>query len=577
VTTVTLSRVHPDYAQVKAQLQLALQNKDTWQDLLDTATGDAIISFIAGVGDYDQFSIEQGFKEGFFDTARKDSSIYAGSRHLGVRLSRKLPASLTVTLTRPTPWTATYAIPALEAFNIQGAQLFNRDPIVFGVGVGSVPVQLHEGYVISSARLSDGSDFQMFLSPETSFNVSDEDVIVSVGSLTVEVLKQGLWHAKNLEGVQDTTWPDGRLLLTFGNDIYGTKPATNDTVTIQYAITQGVNGNNAALAGKTITYSADPDVQGPATTGLANGSDEKPTIFYKKFSPLLFAADGGATKEEEWRAVAVQYPGVYDAEVIGQHKLSPSDLRYMNLTRVSLLTDTPMSALQWDEFSEWYKQRIMFPVRFYREDPVPAIVNIEADIYCTNQADLTEVQLLAIDAVQELFVPRPGILGANLYISDIITAIKNSHSTIDYVNLRLPTTNIYTHFDPAPQMDISIPITGVGLAPGHYSYSLVYITPIGETLASNFKSTDVTVGMVSGTIQLDWELIPGVLGYKIYGRTYPGSIGLLATLGPTVDTWQDDGTAVTGTAPPTVESIGVHYVELGTLALNMDYADRLLT
>lgn len=577
MTTVTLSRVHPDYAQIKAQLQLALSNKDTWKDLLDTATGDAIVSFVAGIGDYDQFGIEQGFKEGFFDTARKDSSIRAGARHLGVRLSRKLPASLTVTLTRPGPLTVSYSIPALQSFTIAGAQLFNRSPILFDVGVASVTVQLYEGYIVSYSRLSDGSDFQMFLSQETNFGVSDADVQVTVGSLPVDILKQGLWHAKGKGGVQDTTWPDGRMLLTFGNDIYGTKPATNDTVTITYALTQGVIGNNASLAGRKITYSNDPDVSGNASTGLANGADEKPTVFYKKFSPLLFAADGGATKEEEWRAVAVDYPGVYDAEVIGQHKLSPSDLRYMNLARVSLLTDTPMTNLQWDEFSEWYKARIMYPVRFYREDPSPIIVNIEADVYCTNQADLTEVQLVVQAEIEKLFERRPGILGSNLYISDIDTAIKNAHLTVDYINLRSPTSHIYTKFNTAPPMTLSVPITGTGLAPGHYSYALAYVTPIGETLAANFSSIDVTSGMGSGIVQMNWDLADGVLGYKIYGRSYPGSIGLLASLGANVSSWQDDGTAATGSAPPSIESLGVHYIKLGTLILNMKYADRLLT
>lgn len=81
--------------------------------------------------------------------------------------------------------------------------------------------------------------------------------------------------------------------------------------------------------------------------------------------------------------------------------------------------------------------------------------------------------------------------------------------------------------------------TGGTLTAATYTYSVCAISRHGNTLAS------ATVGIVvaSGTtnsISLSWNLVPGAIGYMLFGRT-SGSLGMIATLGGGTSTFVDTG------------------------------------
>src|SRR5438093_9888826 len=97
---LTLSQTTPDFESLVIQLQLFLNSRATWADLLTSSTGQTLIEMMAAVGTFNQFAIEVAAREGFLDTAVRESSVYAITRMLGVRISRKNPAGCDVTLTR---------------------------------------------------------------------------------------------------------------------------------------------------------------------------------------------------------------------------------------------------------------------------------------------------------------------------------------------------------------------------------------------------------------------------------------------------------------------------------------------
>ena len=98
---IALSTVRPDFDDVMLQLQAALVDKDTFKGIVTNETGTTLTELIAGVAEFGQYAVESAYQEAFPDTlAKLDSSVYAGVIMLGVRISRKVPASVQVNLTR---------------------------------------------------------------------------------------------------------------------------------------------------------------------------------------------------------------------------------------------------------------------------------------------------------------------------------------------------------------------------------------------------------------------------------------------------------------------------------------------
>jgi hypothetical protein len=409
MTTTTLSAVKPDQPLIVSQLQALLSTKTAWRDLYLSGTGQTLIEMVAAIGALDQYAIEQAYRQSFLDTSLTDSAVFAIARMLGVRIPRRNPAVMSVTLTRVDTSVA-LTIPAYSVFTCGSVTLFNREALTFALGAATIVGTLMEGEIRTFSLAGQGTNFQMFRSPETGFEVSDQDVQVKVNNNEVPVVQNGIWnYTGSMPAVQDSTTKDGELLLTFGNSLYGYRPVNGVQIDILYAVTKGSGADDSNLATQPVSYSGDPDITGVVNAGgLANGGNALSASTMRAVSPLMFSSQGNkATTRSEFSALPLTYPGVMDALVVGQREVAPTDVRYMNLVRVSLLTSSPMTDAFWSAFSSWYTRRIMYPVRIYRQDPIPMAVSVSLNVYCSSTADLPTVKAKVIAAVTELFTPRP--------------------------------------------------------------------------------------------------------------------------------------------------------------------------
>jgi len=344
LSLIQLSRVQPDFPGLVAQLQNLLSTKNSWKDLLTTGTGETLLEFVAAVGANDQFAIERALQETTLDNARLDSSIYAIVRTLGVRIGRKTPGAAPVLLTRSGSVGSSYIIPAYTQFSSGTTQLFNRDSIIFAAGYSTISAFLYEGTVISKVLPAPGGDFQTYSTPELGFSVSDVDVTCSInkatGNLTVPipVVDENLWHYRLMDAVQDKTLSSGALQLVFGSSVFGTQPLPGDNIYLTYTLTQGYSGNNSTFNSSSVTCPSLSFISGSATGALIGGADEVPTASYKTVGPLLYAANNRAVIPADWQSMIITYPGVVDANILGQADLAPTRLDFMNVVRVSLLT-----------------------------------------------------------------------------------------------------------------------------------------------------------------------------------------------------------------------------------------------
>jgi Baseplate J-like protein len=557
-----LSQVKPDMESIREQLQATLVNYSAWRDLLPSGTGSALTDWISAVGAQDQYAIEHAFRESF-RTARLDSSVLAQAILLGVRLPRKLSCSTTVSFSKTT--TDIVTIPPYTQFTTNNSVLFNREAITV-YGTTAVTASLFEGEIRVQNLIGNGTDYQLFVSADDRFTVSDIDVNVQLNDVTIPRSIRGLWTLANLSGVQDTTTPTGQLLLTFGSVDYGSVPQTSDRLKITYAVTRGELGQNAGLANENVQCNDFRQVSGVALTALTGGGDEKSPEFFRRVGPQLFAAKGGATTEDEYSAVAASYPGVLDALALGQRNVAPGDVRWMNMVQMSILTATPWTGAQWDIFDKWFRARSMYPVRLYRRDPVPRTVDITATVFCQGRGDLVNVKARVTQQIQKLFAARSGIIDSNIYLNDIHAAIKGSDNTVEYAELATPATDILVSAA-APDVLTLTAVAG-NLPPGQYSYAVTTITAQGESLATNFTSIVLTT---TGGVKIDWEPVQTGINYSIYGRT-PLTLGLIGNTPSTEFT--DNAATVPATSVPLVNGLGHVYPKLGILTLTLKYTDR---
>jgi hypothetical protein len=157
---LVLSNVRPDFESLLLQLQIYLQGTNAWQDLQTSSTGETLMEMMAAVGAMNQFGIESAARETTLTTAVRDSSIYAITRMLGVRIHRKYPASVTVNISRIDS-SVSFALPAYTQLTVNGQNFFNRNTLMFAQGSLTAAERLFYGPV---KAFVDGTHFRLDIS-----------------------------------------------------------------------------------------------------------------------------------------------------------------------------------------------------------------------------------------------------------------------------------------------------------------------------------------------------------------------------------------------------------------------------
>lgn len=565
---IILSTVSPDHADIVSQLQTALLTRDSWKDRITSSTGQTLIEFQAAIGAYDQFAIESAFQEVFPESAKNANSIYAAAEFLGVRTNRKIGATVTVSLSSPVNVT----IPVYSQFLGGGTFWYNKTAL----NITSTPATftLTQGKVVQVSTTGLGTDFQSFVTEEDGFVVHDQDVLVKINNVNQYVTTDGLWTRPSLDGIQNKTLPDGRALLLFGNSLYGSKPTATDIIDITYIVTQGSDSNNLPISGRPVTLDTDPTVTGTFTVLPSGGGSQSPFLVYKNITPALFGSFNSSVTAAQYKRLPLQYPGVIDAQTFAQREVNPKALAWMNVIKVCLLTNTPFSGPQFAAFEDFFLRNTMYSTRIYRQDPIPVNVDIDVDVFCANFSNLSEIKQKVEDALDALFAPRQGIIGLDIYLSDIYDAIEKADANIKYILRRTPTTDIVISSLNVDAPTATVITSGGTLAPGFYDYAISVVSTLGgETAPLNWTTVEVTVP--GSRVSLAWPAVANAANYKVWGRVTPSPLGLITTVGPSTLTYIDTGSVVPTGTIPSQSTVAIYYPRLNSKNVVTKYSTRI--
>ena len=551
-------------------------------------TGQTLIELAAAIGAFNQAKLSRAFTDAFPETSVSDSAIRAGTFMQGVRMTRRLPAQINVTLRGPEG----SVLPAFTQFECAGHQFFNREAIAL-TGDSDVSAILYQGEIITYQMAGTGENLQSWVSPETDFQISEQDVQVLINDQSIPISYSGLWNYKDTDACQDLTSSNGRLIIQFGTNnvaglnqevadelgigepiAYGTVPQINDQVVIKYAVTDGESGNNYVTLNKSVTIDGYDEVEGTALENPRYGSNEKNALVYKNNTSSAFGTYGSSVTKNQYLATVSTYPGVIDAITRAQREINPNDLELMNVIWVTGITNEPWDLQKRAEFCNWCQQQSMYSTRFVWKDAIPVDRQVSVRVYCYNSAVLSDVEDNVKRAILRLFEPRSGILMLNIYHSDIYDAIQDSDKNIAYFVLDQPVSECVVTKPNSPSLGFTIIEGESTLTEQQYNYAVTLIDELGQESTKNEWVHPLVTESNKQQVKLSWTAVAGAQKYKIYGRR-GDAIGLLAEVESDVTTWTDNGSVMPDESKYTkYEDIEIKYNRLTSLNVDVSYADR---
>jgi len=476
MASVPVSKVTPDFQVLFDALRRKLKQKDSWEDILPTSVGTTVLDLFAGSHVTNQLYIDVALREAFLPTAVRDSSIFAGTRMLGVEIARKTCASTVLEISNYA--TRTKFIPPYTQFDLSGRPFFNREQYIVPPGSAISNVDVFSGTVKEKKfNLANFENLALreFYMQEPGFVVSSADILIytedkDTGNITVwDKTDKAIFEHHGEEAVYfESTARDGDTSFFFGDGQHGKLLDQNTTMNIRYAITTGSAGNNG-LPGIKARVNSDSEIKGETITAIAGGANEKSALYYKLFASNMHRTKRRAISRADIRSTIMGYPGIADCAVLGQRDIAPDDLRWMNMVRLCILpeeTDSfgganpnPQSST-WRAFVDWMQPLMHDAYDIQTWNPNKVYVKIRVKIAILPSAKENEIRIVASENLLKLFEKKPGILGRRLSESDITNAIRKIEG-VDYVIVVSPEEDIlmqdrtnYTVLDGPPLIDI---------------------------------------------------------------------------------------------------------------------------
>lgn len=450
-----ISKVLVDEDQIYQALASKLVTKQAWRDLMPTNVGSTIVQLASAATTVNQHAIHVSLREAFLSTARRDSSIFEGTNSLGVNVARKTSAAVTVTLENRL--SVVKFIPSYSEFLIGQDKYFNREQLMLAPGTTLANVELFQGEVVEKffdIEQLNTDELQTFKLGLPGFVVSNDDILVYVkdnDSGNTEVwtrTEESLTSLKPQDRVFfEFTAGNGDVAFLFGDGQYGMRIPNNSRLYVRCVVTEGAR--STGVAGDNVRLVTDSNVSGWTTSSVTRGSDNKSSLYYKLFAPVMFRGRRKAISVSELRAIIMGYPGVADVALFNQKDIAPNDPRWQNTMRICILPETndtwggsnpnPKSAA-WSQFTDWIQDKSQAMAIYQTWNPVKLFVKVEVIIAVQKSTDVEEMRILALENILKLFQRKPGILGRRLSKSDVESACRLPG--VDYVEVLSPIEEI---------------------------------------------------------------------------------------------------------------------------------------
>ena len=324
-----LNNTSIDFDSLVAELESDLQTRETFKALFPGETSKVFTEHGAAVTALMLFHIHSATQNSFMSSAFSKASVYALASSLGNPPTRKLGATVTLSVTVENALAASITLPKFSRFSGRGLEWYTTEDVIIPAGAAGqiISLDVRQGERITESFQSTGKDFQRIVIGEN-FNVDDQFLTVTVdGTLYTNNGNSLLDAETGAEVYAEQTTSNGRVLVLFGNSIIGSVPTLGVTIEISYANTVGLD-SNSSITNDSFQYLSDFDLgggvflqmAGVSTTTSAGGAEEQSVDVVKATSPRLFAANKRAVRRDDYEGHIIDFTGASAAKAWGEYE-----------------------------------------------------------------------------------------------------------------------------------------------------------------------------------------------------------------------------------------------------------------
>lgn len=336
----TIPVVIPEFSSLKAGFIEYLQQKPEYADY--NFTGSALSTLIdihALNSHYLAFFLNQVANEAFLKTAIKRSSIVGRANSLGyigrtassaratvqiqyIKDSSSLVPFTPITINNPT---------FVSTFLNQNYIFSSTDPITIRESNGvyvSPEFEIFEGKrFIYSQTLTSDILTNGFVIPNVNVDINHVDISITENSVTTNYsLISNIVEADNLtKGFFYYENSDGRLVIEFGDNVIGYKPAINSVMTISYLVCSGSDANGIdTFVLSNIPSSMTGNFIVKVVQTSTGGDEVESADSIKKLAPLSFSTQNRAVIDSDYATLLkAKYPNIADVVTYSGSELDP--------------------------------------------------------------------------------------------------------------------------------------------------------------------------------------------------------------------------------------------------------------
>ena len=451
-----LNYVSYDFESIVLQLQNRLKNKEAWQDIYRSSTGEMLIELLAYVLNVGMFYTERRAEESYLPTAQLRSSVKNLVALLNYSPKRKTSSTGNLTFSIAEASTKIIYIPKYTVCkDAAGLKFLTNEYAAIEKGQTSVSVASIQGELNRLEVVSNGSTNQEYQITNTSVENS-----ASTTNPTLRVIVDGTeWtevdsfinslnidqHYRIIDEMDDT------VTIQFGDDINGAAPESSLTVIIQYIDSDGLDGN-VTFADKitevdSIIYDEDGTIVTVTVTNEDSflGGDAAEDIEEIRYeAPRIFKTGGRAVNKADFIAILENYAGVANANVWGENEEAVAAgvavvASMLNKVKMAVvLQDWALPGVTFKStLSDYIYDISMLTVKYEFVTPVILLVIPVLDVRVTEGHSLSQAQADIETALATKFVLGSTTkLGTTVKYSEILSAVHDLEN-VAYVSMDL--------------------------------------------------------------------------------------------------------------------------------------------
>ena len=405
-----------------------------WTDFNISSFSRNWAELVAYTGDQLMFYLDTQANQAHLATATIPSFILNIAQQMGYEVPTQQSASGKATFTT----IGSYTISAGYRVSAGAVPYFTLRELV-GSRAEQVEVDIIQGETRAESYTSAGLQSEEFILTEpdviVDLNNPNSDLRspqVRVNGVDYRIVTTPVDAASNSLIVVRSLRPDGRMLLTFGDGVFGRRLNPNESLQITYRIGGGSQGN--VEIGE-VTSLSSPVLNVASVTNAARitgGVDQLSIAQIKARIPLSLETKAGAVDLDGYSDILIaNFPQVLTAKSAVNTTDAGIDIDIYVIPQADTITNITDNSLLQDTLTDFLERKKTVTTRFLIRNGEAILVDIELEAYLNRDASRASVEADIRERVAALFDLRTGNadgtgmkFAQNIKVGDLFDVIK---------------------------------------------------------------------------------------------------------------------------------------------------------